>query len=169
MSSLSIWQSAGIPVHGAMHTDSRRQLVNRADIEQLVRIFYTRALSDEKLFKYFLELRFGELEDHLTKIADYWDTKLFQTARYQENSLQVHLRLNALHELQDTDFQRWIELWRATVNELFVGRTATKAKIIGAQMCCIFYARITGTHSPELEGALLTIAAEELTEQEERK
>ncbi|OMC32567.1 hypothetical protein A5740_12880 [Mycobacterium sp. GA-1841] len=164
MEGLSTWPSTSIPVVGAVPTDRRREIVDRSDIEQLARIFYNRALSDEILFKYFVELRFGELEHHLSKIVDYWDTKLFHTARYREDSLQVHLRLNALHRLQASDFQRWIELWQATIDELFVGRTAATAKFIGAQMGCILYSRITGSNSPVLENMLLSSGAAEIVD-----
>lgn len=164
MESLSTWPSTSIPVVGAVPTDPRREILGRPDIEQLTRTFYNRALSDEILFKYFVELRFGELDDHLPKITDYWDTKLFHSGRYREDSLQVHLRLNALHRLQASDFQRWIELWQVTIDELFVGRTATTAKFIGAQMCCILYSRITGSNSPVLENMLRSIGAGEIAD-----
>lgn len=159
MDSLSTWPNTCGPVAGATPAHARRDIIGRCDIDQLVAVFYRRALSDDILFKYFVELRFGELDHHLPKITDYWDTKLFHTGRYREDSLQVHLRLNALHRLQASDFLRWMELWQSTIDELFVGKTATRAKFIGAEMCCIFYSRITGTNSPELEQMLFAIAA----------
>lgn len=147
----------------------RRHIVDRSDIELLTRVFYSKAMSDEKLFKYFLELRFGELEHHLPKICDYWDTKLFDAGSYREDTLNVHLRLDALHRLRADHFRRWIELWVSTIDELFVGPVAAKAKCIGAEMSCALYYRITGRNSHELEDMVLALTAHELLESVSRK
>ncbi|MFA4085067.1 MULTISPECIES: group III truncated hemoglobin [Mycobacteroides] len=149
----------------AAHTarDPRPEIAGRDDIDTVVRSFYARALADELLFTYFLELRFGELEQYIPKMCDFWDATLFKTPSYREDPLHVHLHLNALYPLQSKHFERWIELWIATIDAQFAGPVAARAKKVAAQMACALQERIVGIRSPQLEKLLHSLPAEDDT------
>jgi hemoglobin len=141
-----------------MSSETQREIVDRADVEVLVRTFYGRALSDEVLLRHFVELRFGELEHHVPKITDYWDSKLFDNDRYQGDALQVHRRIDAMHSLRADHFTRWLQLWVTTVDELFSGARASNAKRIAAQAATLMHFKIVGYYSEDLQNMLYSIS-----------
>ncbi|WP_415384237.1 group III truncated hemoglobin [Mycobacteroides chelonae] len=137
----------------------RREIADRDDIYVLVNSFYTRALSDEALFPYFLELRFGELERYIPKMCDFWDTALFGTQEYRQDPLYAHLHLHALYPLKSEHFEHWIGLWIATIDSKFTGAVAHHAKKVATQIACTMHKRIIGTQSPILEDLLQSFHA----------
>jgi hemoglobin len=52
---------------------------------------------------------------HLATIADFWSSMLLGSGRYTGRPLPKHL---AIPELSDRHFQRWLALFRLTVEEL---------------------------------------------------
>ena len=52
---------------------------------------------------------------HLALIADFWRSMLLGTGRYNGRPLPKHM---AMPELSDRHFQRWLALFRMTVEEL---------------------------------------------------
>lgn len=140
-----------------MSPEPQREIVDRADVEVLVRAFYGRALSDDELLGHFIELRFGELDYHVPKITDYWDSKLFDNDRYQGDALQVHRRIDAVYSLRSEHFTRWLQLWVGTVDDLFTGTTASKAKRIAAQAASLMHFKIVGYYSEDLQNMLHSI------------
>ncbi|QCQ92038.1 group III truncated hemoglobin [Rhodococcus sp. SGAir0479] len=108
--------------------DHRRDIAGRADIDHLVRAFYERALVDPVLAPAFETLAVIGLDAHLPVVADFWEQILFRTARYQGAFAGVHEALNRQHGLAGATLARWLQVWRATVDELFAGPDADRAK-----------------------------------------
>jgi hemoglobin len=101
---------------------------NRDDIETLLRKFYEKAFKDDVIGFYFTEVAKLDLEKHLPVISDFWETVLFGVAKYKNNAIAVHNPLHAIHAFEDKHFERWIELFTATIAENFEGDTAELAK-----------------------------------------
>ncbi|HEY6504463.1 MAG TPA: group III truncated hemoglobin, partial [Chitinophagaceae bacterium] len=59
---------------------------------------------------------------------DFWETILLDTAKYTRNAMGVHFEVNRKVKLEEKHFNRWIELFTATVDELFRGNIAEMAK-----------------------------------------
>ena len=76
-----------------------------------------------------------ELETHLPHIRAYW-CKLLLGERdgYRRNMVARHLALHARHPLQIDDFERWLKLFRETVNEDFAGPSADRAKTLATRI-----------------------------------
>jgi len=109
----------------------KKDIETRADIDHLMNRFYGRALNDE-VIGYIFEIARLDLEHHLPVIGDFWETLLFGTGEYQKhgrNPLQIHARLNEKTPLQTKHFCRWLELFRATVDESFAGTRADFIKL----------------------------------------
>ena len=70
------------------------------------------------------------LAKHLPVIADFWETVLFQKPVYQggAQAMNVHMNLNKKVPLKNQYFSRWLYLFNTTVDELFEGTVANKAK-----------------------------------------
>ena len=76
-----------------------------------------------------------DLETHLPIIGDFWETLLFRTgdyARHGRNPLHVHIELDKKIQLTREHFQRWLEIFSATVDSLFAGETAEFIKMRSA-------------------------------------
>lgn len=106
----------------------KKDIQTRADIELLVRLFYDKVLTDEVISFIFTDIAKIELEHHFPKLFDFWENMLVQPNGYQTNVMQVHIDLDKKIKLQPAHFQRWVELFVETVDELFEGKIATMAK-----------------------------------------
>lgn len=114
----------------------QKELESRVDIENLVNNFYEKVRADELLGPIFNEIANVDWAHHLPKMYAFWDFILFDKEEYQGHPLRPHLQLNSFHQLDRFHFDRWLKLFEAAVNELFVGKKAIeaieRAKGIGA-------------------------------------
>jgi len=104
----------------------KRDIETREDLENLLREFYAVAIQDNQIGHHFAELN---LETHLPIIVNFWEKVLFGNPVYFGNPLAVHQTLHEKSPLLLEHFQRWIEIFDQTVDELFVGKTAENAKL----------------------------------------
>lgn len=126
-------------------------LVSRADIEALLRRFYGRVMIDDVLAEPFAELRSKGLESHIPVMADFWETVLFRAGLYRGSALHAHRHVNQRTPLGGSHFVRWLTVWNGTVDEMFRGPIAERAKIQGARIAWAMHRRLTGADSPELD------------------
>jgi hemoglobin len=131
--------------------DAVRDLVNRADVEALLRRFYGRVFADETLEEPFSELREKGLESHLPVMCDFWATVLFRAGLYRGNAFHVHRQLDERHPLGANHFGRWLTLWEVTVDEMYQGLAAERAKVQAARIAKSMHRRLTGSDASELE------------------
>ena len=64
----------------------------------------------------------------MPRIVDFWEKVLFGNPVYFGNPPAIHQKLNALAKLEKHHFERWVEIFSETVDRLFQGETAEKAK-----------------------------------------
>lgn len=105
-----------------------RDIENREDIEQLMRVFYAKAIPDPIIGHYFTEVIQMDLEKHMPVIVDFWETVLLGVARYKSNAIVVHQQLHAKSAFTDQHFDRWVLLFQSTVSEMFSGDKAELAR-----------------------------------------
>jgi hemoglobin len=103
-------------------------IVNRADIELLLRAFYGQILGDPEIGHFFTQVVSLDLAAHLPRLADFWESILFQSAGYQGDAMAVHLALHHQSPLTAHHFEVWLRQFAATVDNLFVGEKADLAK-----------------------------------------
>ena len=128
-----------------MNDLATRDLTNREDVEVLLRRFYGRVFEDDVLAEPFSELRTHGLESHLPVMCDFWETVLFRAGLYRGNALVVHRQLNERHPLCANHFARWLTLWEATVDEMYTGPSATRAKVQAGRIANSLHRRLRGT------------------------
>ena len=100
----------------------------RGHIDALMARFYGRAMTDPLIGPLFTGL---DLDHHLPVIGDFWESTLFGTgvySRHRRNPLLIHADLDRKAPLQPHHFQRWLELFTASIDESFAGTRATYAK-----------------------------------------
>lgn len=108
-----------------------KDIETREDIDILMEEFYKRAFADEKIGYIFTDVVKLDLEKHLPIIGDFWDSLLLGAKNYQKhgrNPLQIHGEINQKTSLTIEHFRHWLEIFRETVDEMFVGTRAEFAK-----------------------------------------
>ena len=109
----------------------KTDIENRQDIDRLMGGFYAKAMADNVIGYIFTDVAKLDLEHHLPIIGDFWETMLFRTgdySRHGRNPLEVHGELNEKTPLLPKHFERWLEIFTETTDELFQGETATLLK-----------------------------------------
>lgn len=135
----------------------RHDIETRADVERLVRGFYGRALTDPVIGFLFVDVARLDLEAHVPVITSFWETILLGARSYGGGAFRPHAALNARVPLHAGHFERWLLLWRSTVDELFVGERAELAKAHAQRVARAFHGRLQGTRppaEPDAAGAL---------------
>lgn len=136
---------------GVTHHDLR----GREDILLLVETFYKSAFTDPKIGQFFTDVVVMDLAAHLPIMADFWETVLFRAGLYRRNALAVHFAIHAKEPLTVEHFNRWLQLWTHTVDELFTGEKAELAKVQAHHIAGSMHRRVTGQSA----SALTTINA----------
>lgn len=140
-----------------MNTDPASQdLTCRADIIRLVDAFYERIRGDEKLGPIFNEVAHVNWEAHLPKMYDFWDTVLFRAGTFRGNPLAAHARLVSVADMSKASFDHWLELFTATVNDLFQGTNAAVIIRSAEDMANVIYSKINQVPDPRFDSANLT-------------
>ena len=107
-------------------------LDTRENIEKFVDCFYSRVLADEHLAPIFLDIAAIDLAVHLPHIKDYWCKLLLGEKKYQRHTMNIHRQLHGKQPLQAGDFQRWLALFNATLDEGFAGERTERARQVAA-------------------------------------
>lgn len=103
-----------------------RDLTERADVERLVIAFYRDAAVDELLGPIFAAVRV-DWSVHIPTLVDFWTWQLLGERAYDGHPMRAHEHANDLVPFTDAHYERWLELFDATVDELFEGPTAELA------------------------------------------
>jgi len=107
-------------------------LDSREAIETFVDRFYARLLADEQLAPVFLDVAAIDLAVHLPHIKDYWCKLLLGEQGYRRHTMNIHRQLHGKQPLEAGDFQRWLALFNATLDEGFSGEQTERARRIAA-------------------------------------
>lgn len=122
---------------------------DRGDCERLVRAFYGRALADPIIGWIFVDVAKLDVEAHVPQIASFWETILLGAQSYRGGAFRPHAELNARVRLRAGHFERWLWLWRTTVDELFAGERAELAKSHAERVAQAFHGRLQTISSGE--------------------
>lgn len=103
-------------------------LENRDQIEELVNAFYRKVRADDQIGFLFDAIAKVDWPAHLPRMYDFWEFQLTDSPVYSGNPMGVHLKLHEQYPLTHQHFQRWKDLFLVTVDELFEGGMADRAK-----------------------------------------
>lgn len=106
---------------------TRGPISDVADVDLLVRRFYQAVIPDPILGPIFHG--FGvDWSVHIPKLVDFWANRLLGVEGYVGNAVAAHQPVLDRFPFGARELDRWLELWRETVDELFVGEVAELAK-----------------------------------------
>lgn len=131
-------------------------LTSRVDIIRLVDAFYDRIRRDEKLGPIFNDIAQVNWETHLPKMYDFWDTVLFRAGTFRGNPLAAHAKLVPVADMGKASFDHWLELFTATVHDLFHGAIAAVIIRSAEDMANVIYSKIHQVPDPRFDPAKLT-------------
>lgn len=129
-------------------------LIDRGDVEALLRRFYGRVLDDDVLAEPFAQVRARGLDSHIPRMCDFWETVLFRAGLYKGSALHAHRDVHRRTVLSERHFVRWLTTWQHTVDEMYSGPVAEQAKVQAARIAWAMHRRLTGADAPELDALL---------------
>ena len=103
------------------------QLSLSEDVVAMVDAFYANIRADELLGPVFDDIMQVDWEVHLPRMYAFWETVLFQKAGYKGNPVQKHLDVNRVIPLDNSHFERWLAIFRESIQERFYGAVAEDA------------------------------------------
>ncbi|AXT62703.1 group III truncated hemoglobin [Aquimarina sp. AD10] len=121
------------------------EIRNRDDVFVLVSTFYRTIQKDELLGPIFnSHIPENNWPMHLEKLTDFWVTALFGQACFKGNPGQVHKNVdkNLNHSITQVHFGKWLELWFTTIDALYEGELAQRAKDAARKMATSQYLTI---------------------------
>jgi hemoglobin len=121
-----------------------KEILNLADIRELVDAFYLKVREDELLSGIFNDTIQDNWPVHLEKMYRFWESLLLDKVTYSGNPFAHHVNL----PLEKEHFDRWLKLFGETVDELFRGEKAKEAKDRAAKIAVIFHAKIQNNRKP---------------------
>jgi hemoglobin len=136
--------------------ETKTDIAGRAEIETLVNAFYERVRTDEVLGFIFDQVAQTNWTTHLPKMYAFWETVLFRTGGFTGNPLAAHAKLVPQTEMGRAQFDRWLRLFRSTVDDLFAGEKAEHVKSCAEDMANVIYSRINHVPDPRFDPANLT-------------
>lgn len=109
------------------------------DIKLLVDTFYGKVREDDLLKDIFNNVIQDRWLQHLDKMYRFWQTVLLDDDRtYFGAPFPPHAKL----PVDKVHFERWLQLFYGTVDNLFIGERAERAKLQGSRMAEIFLYKI---------------------------
>jgi hemoglobin len=127
----------------------KNDISNRADIQQLVDTFYIKVRADETIGYLFNEVAQVNWEQHLPRMYDFWENILFQTGSFKGNPMAAHVQLHQKSPLSAAHFDRWQQLFFATVDELFEGDMAELIKQRALSIATMMRIKVFPTNDPK--------------------
>jgi len=103
---------------------TKEDILEQADILLLVNTFYKKVREDDLLVRIFDPVIKDDWDYHLKRMTDFWSTLLLYTHTFKEDPMPKHLPL----PLDKEHFDRWLQLFNQTIDELFEGVVAENAR-----------------------------------------
>jgi hemoglobin len=120
-----------------------KDITTENDVKLLVDSFYAKVNKDNLLSPVFNEFAQVDWEVHLPKMYRFWGTMLIGTMNYNGSAFAPHARL----PVNEEHFNRWLTLFRGTVDEHFEGQNAELAKQRAQSIASIFLYKIEALKS----------------------
>lgn len=107
---------------------TKRDIESRDDILHFITLFYEKVKTDRIIGYFFTEIIPVNWETHIPVITDFWETILLDNPVYSKNAMGIHFEINRISPLKKEHFNRWLELFNSTIDDLYIGKKASMAK-----------------------------------------
>lgn len=102
---------------------------SREDIHTLVYTFYEKIKIEPTLGPIFIRA-IQDWPAHIDHLTDFWQSQLLFNKRFRGNPAEAHVKVDKAenHTISPEHFGLWMNLWFATIDDLFEGEIAERAK-----------------------------------------
>ncbi len=121
---------------------STRDISSKEDIKILIDAFYSRAMQDEVIGKFFTEVVQINMDEHMSIMYQFWEAVLFGSSDYRCDPLAKHIALDSKEPMERHHFVQWLNLFKHTVDSLYVGLIADKAKVRATSIATMMQIKI---------------------------
>jgi len=115
-----------------------KDIETEAEVRTLVDEFYGAIRADDLLNPIFTDVAQVDWQHHLPKMYAFWSGLILGKAGYVGQPFAAHMNL----PVERGHFERWLQLFHATVDRLFVGPGAKRAKDAAASIAHTFAMRM---------------------------
>ncbi|SFP32974.1 hemoglobin [Nitrosomonas cryotolerans] len=115
------------------------------EISHLVHAFYTKARKDPSLGPIF-EAHVTDWDAHFVQMINFWSGNLLGTNRFRGAPMPKHL---AIPELSPQLFERWLQIFKQTTQELDNPALAQQATAMANRIAERLWMGYQMTHSPD--------------------
>lgn len=121
----------------------KTDIQNRTDVLLLVETFYSKIRVHDGLGPIF-NVIITDWESHFELLTDFWEAQLFLKRKYHGNPVTVHQEVDdkVSNSITSEHFGLWLNVWFATIDELFEGETAWIAKNRAQKMSTMLFMKI---------------------------
>lgn len=119
-------------------THDKKDILQLEDVKLLVDTFYGKVREDELIGPIFDDRIQDRWPQHLAKMYTFWQTILLGEHTYYGSPFPPHAKLPVERE----HFERWLELFSQTLDELFIGEIAKEAMWRANKMAEMFQYKI---------------------------
>jgi hemoglobin len=126
---------------------ARPDLDSRERIADMVRDFYRQVAMDDLLGPVFAGAHV-DWSAHIPKLVDFWAWQLLGTRGYEGNPLRAHEPVHARSPFGPELYERWLDLFEATVDAGYAGPVAEAAKGRARRMAGALARLLDGVHGP---------------------
>lgn len=121
-----------------------RDINCKADITQIIHLFYKKLMKDEFLGELFQAEVGNSLERHLETIVDFWEFNLLSSGSYKNNMFAAHQELHKKWNLDEKKFEIWLAYFNSTIDENFRGEVADRMKINASSIAAVMLSKLEG-------------------------
>lgn len=123
----------------------KHDIQSESDIKQLIDTFYEKVRQDDEIGYIFNDIVRVDWDKHLPKMYAFWEFLLLGKDTYQGNPMDVHRKVHQMAPLTEAHFDRWLQLFHSTVDELFEGLVAEEARNRSALIAMTWKPKFTGS------------------------
>ena len=125
-----------------MQETRKQDIQGIVEIRRFVDLFYSRIQEDPMLGPVFDRVSAVNWEQHLDTMYRFWDSVLFGSGTYKGNPLLAHQQVNDKVRIDrqggaglgHPEFDRWLEMFHQTMDDLFSGPRVELAKRAAGRM-----------------------------------
>ena len=130
----------------------------------MVRRFYADVAQDDLLGPIFDDVAHVDWAAHLPKLTAFWCRALFAQPGYQGNPYRSHQEVHALAPFGVEHFERWLDLFEATLDDGWRGPKVEQARALALKVADVHCRQIVGRQldrdgEPSGRGAIPVVAA----------
>lgn len=116
-----------------------KDISTREDILLIMRTFYDKLLSDDKINYFFTKYSHVDqhLDEHLDLLCNFWEQALFLKGGYSNNMFQIHKDIRDKSPFLKEHYDIWLDYLYDSINNHFEGKSAEQMKKMAVNMATV--------------------------------